>query len=107
MGKCGCCSGKHKTISIIGLSLSFFQLILASVYNFHLIGFTFSIGGIISSGLYLHLSIREDDMSKSRSNNASSLDDAERSTNNGEERKELIPEQTGVDIMRAQQVREE
>ena len=63
MGKCTCCDA-HKTISIIGLTFSFCELILASVYNFHTIGFTLSIAGIITSGLYLHLSLREDEINK-------------------------------------------
>lgn len=60
MGKCDGCCDAHKTISIVGLSLSLSELILASVYNFHMIGFAFSVCGIITSGLYVHLSRRED-----------------------------------------------
>ena len=59
MGKCkNCCNG-HTWVSITGLSLSFFELIMACVYNFHLIGFGFAIIGIITSGLYLHFAIRD------------------------------------------------
>ena len=56
--KKGCCSA-HQWVSIVGLSLSFFELILASVYNFHLLGFGLAIIGILTSGLYLHFAIRD------------------------------------------------
>jgi hypothetical protein len=39
--------------------LSFFELILASVYNLHMIGLGMSIIGIITSGLYLHFNIKD------------------------------------------------
>ena len=55
---CGCCE-KHIATSIVGLCLSFWELILASVYHFQTIGFAFSIIGIITSGLYLHLNLRD------------------------------------------------
>lgn len=58
MAKCFNCN-KHIVISITGLSLSFFELILASVYNVHLIGLGMSIIGIITSGLYLHFNIKD------------------------------------------------
>ena len=52
-----CCNkcDKHITISIVGLSLSFWELILASVYNFHTIGLAMALIGIVTSGLYLRL----------------------------------------------------
>lgn len=58
---CPCCAGRnwHMVFSIVGLSISFTELILASVYNFHICGFALSIIGIFSSGLYLYLNIRE------------------------------------------------
>ena len=43
----------------MGLSISFAELILASVYNFHACGFALSFIGIISSGIYLYSQIRE------------------------------------------------
>lgn len=58
--KCCCCKcDKHIAISIVGLSLSFWELILASVYNFHTIGLAMAIIGIVTSGLYLHLTLKD------------------------------------------------
>ena len=55
-----CCScNKHIAISIVGLSLSFFEMILAAVYNLHMIGLGMSIIGIITSGLYLHFNVKD------------------------------------------------
>ena len=59
MAKCCFSCNRHITVSIVGLSLSFFELILASIYNFHMIGFGLSIIGIITSGLYLHFNIKD------------------------------------------------
>ena len=58
MAKCFNCN-RHIVISIVGLSLSFFELILASIYNVHMIGLGMSIIGIITSGLYLHFNIKD------------------------------------------------
>ena len=58
MAKCISCN-KHIVISIVGLSLSFLELILASIYNVHMIGLGMSIIGIITSGLYLHFNIKD------------------------------------------------
>lgn len=58
--KCCCCKcDKHIAISIVGLTLSFWEIILASVYNFHLIGFGFSAIGIVCSGLYLYFNLKD------------------------------------------------
>ena len=60
---CCCCKkykcDKHVAISITGLSLSFFEMILASIYNFHECGFGLSIIGIVVSGLYLHFYLKQ------------------------------------------------
>jgi len=75
------CSG-HQWVSIVGLSLSFFELILASVYNFHMLGFGLSIIGILTSGLYLHFAIKDQRVADSATNqiNAAS-DDADEAAN--------------------------
>ena len=68
--KCCCCKcDKHIAISIVGLSLCFWELILSSVYNFLLIGFGFSVIGIICSGLYLHFNIKDLKTRKLEQNN--------------------------------------
>ena len=116
MGCKNCCNG-HTWVSITGLSLSFFELILASIYNFHMIGFGLSIIGIITSGLYLHFAIRDKrelDSANSTNqalsptstdSNHNNLDDSNRglvnNSNNGGNA------QTGVSIMKAQQIQEE
>ena len=58
---CPCCKGHdaHLVFSIVGLSISFSELVLACVYNYHMCGFALSIIGIISSGLYLYAKIRD------------------------------------------------
>ena len=97
---CKCCirgCNKHFPVSIVGLSLSLFELILASVYNFHMIGFGMSIIGIITSGLYLHFSIKDErakQASRDQINTGDTVDE------DGEERK-LVP-QSAVEIMKAQ-----
>ena len=58
MAKCFNCN-KHIATSIVGLSFSFFEIILACVYNFHFIGFGLSLIGIITSCLYLHFNIKD------------------------------------------------
>ena len=101
-----CCNG-HTWVSITGLSISGFELILACVYNFHLIGFGFSLIGIITSGLYLHFAIRDKkvlDAAKkvenrtSPANASTQLEDSERLS--------LVPAgaHTSVSILKAQQV---
>ena len=58
MAKC-CSCNRHIAIAIVGLSLSLFEMILALVYNFHFIGFGFSLMGIVTSSLYLHFMVKE------------------------------------------------
>ncbi len=55
-----CCSAdKHITVAIVGLSLSCIEFILASIYNFHFIGFGLSLICIICSGLYLYFNYKD------------------------------------------------
>ena len=66
---CPCCKPlclklTHTVISIIGITLSVIELILAGVYNFTFIGFGLSIIGIITSGFYLWFNIKQDGVSK-------------------------------------------
>jgi uncharacterized protein (DUF1499 family) len=84
MAKCFSCN-KHISISIVGLSLSFFELILASVYNLHMIGLGMSIIGIITSGLYLHFNIK-DQKARHGSMVSSSADQSQNEVNEGESR---------------------
>ena len=58
---CPCCKEKspHLVFSIVGLSVSFTELILASIYNYHACGFALAFLGLITSGLYLFFSYRE------------------------------------------------
>ena len=60
MGYCKKCCDKmtHTVISIIGLSLSLLELIVAGIYNFSFIGFGLAIIGVITSGLYLWFNIK-------------------------------------------------
>ncbi len=56
----GCCNfDKHWIFSIVGLSMSGLELILASVYNFHLIGFALSSILMICSGLYIYFTLKD------------------------------------------------
>ncbi len=56
----GCCDfDKHWIFSILGLSMSAFELVLASVYNFHLIGFVFATILMICSGLYIYFTLKD------------------------------------------------
>ena len=62
---CACCNKfceklTHTVISIIGLTLSCMEFILASVYNFQFIGFGLSILGIVTSGLYLWFNVKKE-----------------------------------------------
>lgn len=57
-----CCPtncNRHILVSSVGLALSSCELILAAVYNFHMLGFGFAIIGITCSSLYLHFNIRD------------------------------------------------
>ena len=49
---------KHTILSIVGLVISFIELIVASVYNAQEFGIGLSIIGIITSGLYLHFNLK-------------------------------------------------
>ena len=69
---CCCCKkykcDKHVLISCTGLSLSIFEMILASSYNFHEIGFGLSIVGIVVSSLYLHLYLKQQRIENEKTN---------------------------------------
>jgi hypothetical protein len=49
---------KHTVMSVVGLSVSAAELILASIYNFSMVGFGLSLIGLVTSGLYLHFNLR-------------------------------------------------
>lgn len=87
----------------MGLSLSFWEFLLACVYNFHRFGFAFSIIGIICSGLYLHFNLR-DQRSLTRTESQAFQANAGGEAAAGESKQPLV---SGADLMRAQQVEEE
>jgi len=58
---CKCCGFKsniHTIISVFGLSISILEFICAAVYNFHFLGFSMAIIGIVCSGLYLSFNLK-------------------------------------------------
>lgn len=99
-----CCKGdnvkRHMIVSIVGLSLSFFELILASVYNLHMIGLGMAIIGIITSGLYLHFNVKD-----MKDRNASTSSRIQSESEHGDSIDRPIVT-SGADIMREEQIRE-
>lgn len=95
---------RHTIVSVIGLSLSFFELILASVYNLQMIGLGLSIIGIITSGLYLHFNIKDMKKDRNQSNSSHIQSESDVGADGGESRPILPP--SGTDIMREEQRRE-
>ena len=61
MACCRTCCNKctHTVGALIGLSLSCFELIVASVYNFSWVGSCLSVIGIVTSGLYLWFNLEK------------------------------------------------
>ena len=57
---CPCCKDKnpHLVFAIVGLSISASEIVLASVYNFHMCGFALALIGVFLSGFYLFFSLR-------------------------------------------------
>ena len=54
-----CCFTWSKTFTFVGMFLSFFELIVAAVYNFHAMGFVMAVIGIIISFVYLFFILRD------------------------------------------------
>jgi len=99
--KC-CCfnpANKHTVISIVGLSISFTELILASIYNFHAMGFAMSVIGLLTSSLYIYGNFR------ALQQHGSNM----RSTNSNDETQQTLVSQstTSLNILKAQMAAEE
>lgn len=55
-----CCNfDKHWIFCIAGLSISALELVLASVYNFHMIGFALAVILMICSSLYIYFTLKD------------------------------------------------
>ena len=94
-----CCNAnKHITVSIVGLSLACYEFILASVYNFHTIGFGLSLICIICSSLYLYFTYK--DMKTEETN--LQVDPTLADTVQPVDEDRLMPPQSAVDILKAQ-----